>query len=484
MSPEETSSAKANREEWFAALALGAWVFFMRAWLIATWGSAVPFWDQWDAEAWSLYRPWLEGTFPWSEVFAAHNEHRIILTRLADLALLRLAGAWNPWWQMLLNATLHALTAVALYAIIRRTIAPRLHPVLLGGLGLLFATPAGWQNALWGFQSQVYFGNILAVFALAGLASDPERKASRWLGILCALLALGTNGGGLLTVGASLFVLLLATSPTGPSLIRAHLPGLGLGGVLVAGWLLQPAAPQHAYLHAKTVADFGAVLFRCLSWPWVDTSWAWLLMQFPGGWLAFTLLKDRRRPDAPERFLIGLVLWTGLNAVAIAWSRGAGLPEHRPLSRYQDPLLLGAAANLIILIQMIPRYRSARIISLLGAGCLLAGLLTLTTHVLSVNLPYKRQLDGIGLSQIRAYLATHDAQVFASAPGHMPLHPNQRIVQQVLDDPALAPILPAEFKDLQARPPHVVRWAPWLGALSLLALGLFSWHHSRADTGR
>jgi hypothetical protein len=477
MAHEATPSAQADRLEWFAALALGAWVLFMRAWLIATWGSAVPFWDQWDAEALGLYQPWLNGSFSWCEVFSAHNEHRIILTRLADLALLGLAGAWDPWWQLLLNAALHALTAVALYAIIGRAIAPQLRAILLGGLALLFAAPAGWQNALWGFQSQVYFGNLLAVLALAGLACEPGRKASRWLGVLSALLALGTNGGGLLTVGASLFVLLLAIAPTVPSLTRNLRPGLGLGGLLITGWLLQPAAPQHDYLHAKTVAEFGAVLLRCLSWPWVDAPWAWWLMHLPCGWLAFSLLKARRRPDATERFLIGLVLWAGLNAVAIAWSRGGGLPEHRPLSRYQDPLVLGAAANGMLLLRLIPQYQLARSVTLLWAGCLLAGLLTLTTHVLSVNLPYKRQLDGIGLAQIRSYLVTRDSRVFASAPGLMPLHPDPRMVQQVLDDPLLSPVLPVEFREADARPPLLIRWAAWLSAASLFTLGWVAWNH-------
>ena len=67
--------------------ALAAVVFFSRAWLIREWGSPLPFWDQWDAEAIGLYWPWLNGTIHWQDLFRAHNEHRIFLTRAADLAL-------------------------------------------------------------------------------------------------------------------------------------------------------------------------------------------------------------------------------------------------------------------------------------------------------------------------------------------------------------------------------------------------------------
>ena len=96
---------------------VGLLVFASRAWLIQVWGSPVPFWDEWGAEGLDLYRPWLTGTLRWSDLFAAHNEHRIALTRLADLALFMAQGRWNVWSELILNAVLHASTAAALSAI-------------------------------------------------------------------------------------------------------------------------------------------------------------------------------------------------------------------------------------------------------------------------------------------------------------------------------------------------------------------------------
>ena len=76
--------------------------------LIERFGANVPFWDQWDAEAALLYKPYLEGTLGWADLFAAHNEHRIFWTRILSLGLLELNGVWSPRLQMLANAILHA----------------------------------------------------------------------------------------------------------------------------------------------------------------------------------------------------------------------------------------------------------------------------------------------------------------------------------------------------------------------------------------
>jgi hypothetical protein len=161
---------------------VAAVVFFSRAWLVRAWGSPLPFWDQWDAEAIGLYLPWLNGTLRWQDLFRAHNEHRIVFTRAADLVLFVAYGGWNPWAQMLLNATLHALTAAVLAAIFWPAIPPRSRVLFVGGLALLFIATCGWQNALYGFQSQVYFANFLSVCAIAGLCIGKPLGAKWWLG--------------------------------------------------------------------------------------------------------------------------------------------------------------------------------------------------------------------------------------------------------------------------------------------------------------
>ena len=55
---------------------------------IQLFGSNLPFWDQWDAEGAGLFKPYLEGTLGPEHLFASHNEHRILFTRLLELAML------------------------------------------------------------------------------------------------------------------------------------------------------------------------------------------------------------------------------------------------------------------------------------------------------------------------------------------------------------------------------------------------------------
>src|ERR1043166_5680670 len=83
-----------------------------KCWVIASYGSDTPFGDQWRAEADILFRPWLAGSLRISDLFAHHNEHRILLTRLVDLGELWANGTWSPILQMLVNALVH-VTAVA-----------------------------------------------------------------------------------------------------------------------------------------------------------------------------------------------------------------------------------------------------------------------------------------------------------------------------------------------------------------------------------
>ena len=50
-----------------------------KLWVIQAYGTAIPYWDQWD-EANLFFKPWLEGHLTWGAWFAPHNEHRIFFT--------------------------------------------------------------------------------------------------------------------------------------------------------------------------------------------------------------------------------------------------------------------------------------------------------------------------------------------------------------------------------------------------------------------
>ena len=54
------------------------------------------------------------------DLFAHHNEHRILFTRLSGLALLALGGQWDPLLQMIVNAVVHTLTLGTMVVVLGR----------------------------------------------------------------------------------------------------------------------------------------------------------------------------------------------------------------------------------------------------------------------------------------------------------------------------------------------------------------------------
>ena len=55
--------------------------------LISRYSSPLPFFDQWQGEGKNLLIPWVEGRLTCSNLFAAHNDHRFLWTRLLVLRL-------------------------------------------------------------------------------------------------------------------------------------------------------------------------------------------------------------------------------------------------------------------------------------------------------------------------------------------------------------------------------------------------------------
>ena len=68
-------------------VAAGCLILAAKLLLIRHCGSVVPYWDQWDGIAYNLLLPWEQGRLGLADLFAAHNEHRIVFTRVISLWL-------------------------------------------------------------------------------------------------------------------------------------------------------------------------------------------------------------------------------------------------------------------------------------------------------------------------------------------------------------------------------------------------------------
>ena len=471
MSNTRPSICAPARDAGATLLALFSLVFFLRLWLVREWGSPLPFWDQWDAEAAQLYRPWLDGTFHWADLFRAHNEHHIVLTRLVDLALFVLTGHWETWWQLVINAALNAVTATVLVRVFWNSLpAHSARIAFLLTTVALFTTPSGWQNALWGFQSQCYLVNGLSCLAAIGLVTSDPICARWWGGWAAALLALVAQASG---VFAALAALVLHTLRVATAKFRSGDDSFALALLATPALLglgLWTGVPGHAYLRAGSVAEFFAVFTRCLAWPHIDQPLAAIALQAPLIWLVYDLLRRRRFPSPAEGCALTLGFISLLNAAGIAFSRGAGLVDHLPISRYHEGLILGAVGNLFALLSLAARWRRGPLVATGWIALLVLGLGVLATGSLTFNLPFKAEQDRTSSAMIAAYLETHDPAVFQQAPPFLRPHPDPRSVIAILDDPVLLQVLPPELRGAPGHRPSPIEYAPWLAAVSAVAL--------------
>jgi hypothetical protein len=114
----------------------------------------------------SLYRPWLSGELKWI-LFAAHNEHRIFVSRMLSLILFWIGGDhWNPLLQMRVNALVHMAALGIVAGLLVGSLRASYRLAFLVLFVLLFAMPFDWENVLVGFQSQFY---ILLLFTFPSL---------------------------------------------------------------------------------------------------------------------------------------------------------------------------------------------------------------------------------------------------------------------------------------------------------------------------
>jgi hypothetical protein len=328
-----------------------------RWWIINRYGSPVPFFDQWDAEAARLYLPWMEHHLPLSDLIAPHNEHRILCTRLLVLGLLKANGQWDPRLQMSVNALIAAVTALLLMLLLARLFGRRRENVILVAIGLLWVIPYGLENALWGFQSHFYMLILLAVLALWGLLLRPNFSPGWWLGAAALLADDFTLGSGFIA-GAAVLAVKIGLGLLDAKARRSHVPSAVAGALALAVGVfsrVSDASPEG--YRAFGVAAFFRALGKALSWPYIGSPWPILLLGLPAVLLAVDVIGRRGRPRRAVWFTLGLAAWVVIQAMAMAWARGK--EGVSPCSRYADILAVGPLANLLALMLLADARRGA-----------------------------------------------------------------------------------------------------------------------------
>jgi hypothetical protein len=500
-------------------------IFGFRAFLVERYGASIPQVDEWEAIGQKILLPWENGTLTLAALFQAHNgDHRIVATRLWEIFWYEVNGAWDPKLVMIAKGAIFAAAAVGFIHLLvgrlerRRFVAG----ALLAGL---FAFPFSFHNLFWAFQSQFDF--FLLALACGWLALRAERP----------IVALGIAAIAPFTLGA------------GPILAASYVPyALGAGwekrwpwrksiavsvaavAIFVAGASLR--APDAAPLgpvrdQAKAFAMLlgwphsGLVTVierlpetahlipqRVLNFPRPEAS----LVQGAAGWmrehpavpltiqLALALLVlaptialtvvvlRRRRIDGVAWGPLGLggFAFAMMAATAVARSQEPGVVA----VRFLDLVALTGLAALACSFILAARGRAWRkwmlVWALISAPSYLVTMAATAARIRQ-NEPQR------WLENTRAFFPSRDPEVFQrliAADPHWPLPFFNRDIDQLvqmLNDPALAPILPRSVVAPEEPPRPIARAASamaeqglWIVFAAVAAAGSLGWRRRGA----
>ncbi len=191
--------------------------FLYICYLVNRYAVNVPFWDDWAHVP--MIRHFLDGHMQWSELWAQHNEHRLLIFRIARLFFVW-ASHWNLIYEMYFSLALTVVICGALVWLVKithRSFELKAYAWLLVFIALLNWSPSQWENFLWGHGASFFLQNTFAVLSLTLLTIGSPSARNVFLPALCATLSTYSSGAGLFIWPVGLIVLLITSKETSRS---------------------------------------------------------------------------------------------------------------------------------------------------------------------------------------------------------------------------------------------------------------------------
>ena len=439
----------------FAAFALI--LFGVKLLLIHVFGNDTPYWDQWDAEAALLYEPYVRGDLPWRNLFAGHNEHRILTTRLLGLALLQINGLWSPLLEMVVNAALHILALCVTIGLLGKAVGRAIVPPLLAFGAIVFSVPYALENTLAGFQAQFYFVLLFSVISIWLLVTREAFGKGWWGGVAFALVAYFSFASGIFALAAAAVTLLVRWL-----LVDRHrrewLAAVLLLFFFALGVWATPIIPGHAVLKAANFQQLVHALTHVLAWPGgggvVSIAWPsprelfWVLVRnLPWLLLAWRMSRERTARTSPLWFVFALGIWLAGQAVSVAYGRAGDVLSSRYLDLHAIALLVNFGALLAGLATASARSKRAWA---WGAFVWTAWVMLVLAQMSLTQLPTalnaKQSSSAVQEANVQSYLVTHDIAAFRTVPFLQLPYPTADRLAGLLDSPLLQTVLPRNLQ--------------------------------------
>ncbi|MEZ0217861.1 MAG: hypothetical protein ACAH89_12055 [Rariglobus sp.] len=459
MSPH-LPKAPQSRLTWIYFAGLFAIILAAKLALIDHFGNSTPFWDQWSGQAKRLFIPALEDHLDAAALFRDHNQHHIFCTRVLVLGLLELNGLWDPKVEMVAQAFLHTGFIVLLIGLCARQLAATRARLLFTLFAVVvLSIPFGWENILWGFQSQFYFVLFWGLLGIICCWQNPTLSARWWLGVFFFSLGLISMAGGLLAPAAACMIVFIRAMENRTDL-RRQVAGLAVLAVVVGAGLVltnQPSGSDN--LRASNLLQFTTALLEVASWPIKIATFA-PLFQAPLVILLIWALRTRRPASDPAWLLVTLGLWGVAQSAAIAYGRAA---EFR-VSRYTDnltiTLVVGFACLLHLCITLTGRPRRHLIVlTFVWVAVVGGGIIESCVERLPARIQRKYEESLIQENHVRTFIATGDIQELLDKPRlHIPSSKPAELAV-LLNNPTLRAILPTNIRS-ELQPVRITPSAP------------------------
>jgi hypothetical protein len=415
-------------------------IFGAKIWLISQYGSATPFWDQWDIEAGRLYKPYFDGTLHFWSLFDASNEHRIFFTRLLCLGLLLLERRWDPLLQMVVNAGLHVAAIGVLLVMITHELRVQFASAAAAFSAAVLAVPFGWENTLQGIQSLLYL-NLLFAFLAIRLHSRSPTWSPLW--ILATFFAVGcyfNMASGALTplvLSAICICQMILGSRNGG---YREWTGIAAQCTLAIVMMLSiERVLHHDQFKAHSAEQFVLAFLTAGAWP-LSPPFV-VVLHAPMIALVASIIKDTPSLRDGRWIFFGLWIWLGTQFVSLAFGRA----EAVILSpRYMDFFLIGLILNFTALMHLLSA-RPRLSVGLLASAWLLAVSIAATHEAIlqaAPNVSERHRITNIETQNVRGYVNTGD---FGFLHGKSPLeipYPDANYLKMMLDTPEVRVILP------------------------------------------
>ena len=268
-------------------------------WVVAQYAVAVPFWDQWELVP--LLEKTYHGELTCHDLWAQHNEHRILFPQIIMLLLARLTR-WNIHYELAVNIML-ALGIFAVFAhqvkITGRKLGIAGLPGAIPAISLIVFSVSQYQNWLWGWQLQMFLNLLAVAGGIALLANETFRWSRFAAAALLGIVATYSFANGALFWPIGLMLLFFIKT------------GAGEKRPAIAGWILIGALTLGTYFYHYQKPEEHPSLSLIFKMP---VEYAVYVFKYLGG-ICAQGLGDDVSADGVLAFVFGLA-----GTVAIAWA--------------------------------------------------------------------------------------------------------------------------------------------------------------------